>query len=298
VSSKLIEEERKARKILKKPITRPTSLVVERKDRQITPEGLILPSPPYSRIFIIQSVPNIIDSVSLPRIDKMFPSIPIFQFFNITRVTFLKSLDPEVKDVKKAISSVSIVKLGFQHPINVSVKIIPSNAIRLPEALKTHNATPIFTFTQASAITVAKLHDVCEMKIKTELIEDIARQKVPSQKAEMDVAEILRSQDVENLFDLLFEWHDEEEKARFFNAMLLPRLMCVFLVPVPFKKRFPGELLIRKILATEYKRAYGDIEAKHDLPSELAEKSKHVITFTSTEVERYAEYAIKAQRAD
>jgi hypothetical protein len=298
VSSELIEEERKARKIVKKPIARPTPPTVERKDKQATYEGLIPLSPLYSRTFIIPSVPNTVDGVSLPRVDKMPPSTPLFQFSNVACVTFAKSLDLEVRNVKTVVSSISVVKLRFQCPINVSVKIFPSDVIRLLKPYEAHCLTPYFTLTQPPTLTVAKTYGECEMNVKPRPMEQATLiQEVLSQKEEMDVAEILRRQGVENLFELLFEWRDEEEKARFFNTMLWPRLMCVFLVPAPFQKQFPGELLIRKILATEYKRACKDIEAKHDSPSELSEKSKHVITFTPIEVDRYAEYAIKSQRA-
>jgi hypothetical protein len=186
--------------------------------------------------------------------------------------------------VKAVTSNIIIPILKFQQSIDIYVKT-PLDTLKLPKTRGIQPMLPAFIFTHAPNVAIAETHIECKLNIRHErLIETSLMQKVFE--GIIDVAEALKKQGVENPLELLVKWENDEEKLGFFNAMLWPRLMCIFLVPAPFQKRFPGELVIRKILATEYKRAYKDIEASHDAPCELSEKSKHVITFTTTEVEK------------
>jgi len=113
---------------------------------------------------------------------------------------------------------------------------------------------------------------------------------------EYTVSETMGECGGEDIFELLFDWPDSEELNRFRTAISTARAMCVFLIPAPGSNRFPGELIVRKILATEFKRAYGDIEAAHDTLSDLSEKSKHVITISSEKVAEYVELVTKILR--
>lgn len=295
MSDERLEEETKTRKIVKKTTIHSTPPVVERKEARYIKEENIVPPPLYNENVPTLSMPNIVDRVNMPHIDKKLPLVPLIQF-NPIDIMLIKPLNSKVENIKVAILRPPVVTLDFQPPVNIIFKA-PSDVIKLMKVHKPHYTIPIFTFAKAPNITITKIYDKCDVATKPKPIEEITQvQEASYQREELDVAEVLKKRGVENLFELLFEWQNEEEKERFFNAMLSPRLMFVFLVPVPSQKHFPGELLVRKILATEYKRAYNDIEARHDSLGELLEKSKHVITFTPTQVEKYVEYAMKTQR--
>jgi hypothetical protein len=222
--------------------------------------------------------------VNLPSFHKTPLSTPLFQFSSPNNIILTKPLISNVNNVKVVTSNIIVPILKFQQPIDIYVKT-PLDALKLPKTREIQLILPAFIFTHAPNVAIAETHIECKLNIRHEhLIEAPSMQKVSE--GIIDVAEALKKQGVENPLELLVKWENDAEKLGFFNAMLWPRLMCVFLVPAPFKKRSPGELVIRKILATEYKRAYKDIEASHDAPCELSEKSKHVITFTTIEVEK------------
>lgn len=86
-----------------------------------------------------------------------------------------------------------------------------------------------------------------------------------------------------NALELLLELEPERLKA-FLDAINESRALCVFLVPAKEGTSFfYGEDTLRKILATEYKRAYGELEAAHGI-ADLS-GSAHVVTIPRKLVE-------------
>jgi hypothetical protein len=299
-----IAKKAESRRAVKSKVEQPkVVLLPHRVEREKTEGPPQLPS--LHRLTMpIASRPSLIDEISLPRQRRTPLSIPIFHFTSFSEPIFIKPPTSGVSIVKVSTPVLQIPKLEFQLPPRARYEL-PLEITRLPRPLQTPLTIPPLPTLPTPQLAAPSLRDECKVEVRRERPAapptPIARTQAAPEASEarapkVDVMEALKERGVENLLELLLSWPNEEELKSFLNTLSSPNLMCIFLVPAPSQRRFPGELVIRKTLATEYKRVYGDIGAQHDTPSDLSDKSKHVITFTSSKVDRLVEYAIKAHR--
>jgi hypothetical protein len=305
MSSELIEEKIEEERESVKKISPSQQLrrVVKSRVEQRGVEGL--PLLHVVAMPIISST-NLISEISFPRQHRTPLSIPTFHFTSFSKPIFIKPLTSGVSIVKVGTPILQIPKLEFQLPPRARYEL-PLEITRLPRPLQTLLTVPPLPTLPTPQLAAPSLRDECKVEVEvrrerpaappTPIAQTQAAPEASEARApKVDVMEALKERGVENLLELLLSWPNEEELKSFLNTLSSPSLMCIFLVPAPSQRRFPGELVIRKTLATEYKRVYGDIGAQHDTPSDLSDKSKHVITFTSSQVDRLVEYAIKAHR--
>lgn len=210
---------------------------------------------------------KIIDETSLPFMPGILIGVPAFSFSRAPAVGLMRLIDLEIKAPRMVMPSVGIPFTKFLSNINVS-SLALNDIINIPRAFSAQSlAVPRITFMHPISAIKIEARDECKF---TPLIESKTVQKLLIEEEVKDAAEMHR----EDLFELLFEWESKKELERFYKALSSPRTVCVIFEP----KDFPGELAIRRILATEFKRAYGEIEAEHDASEKLSDRSVHALT--------------------
>ncbi|MBS7606104.1 hypothetical protein KEJ31_07395 [Candidatus Bathyarchaeota archaeon] len=249
----IVEEKREERKVAKERI------VEEIKAEVVNlPKLRMAPIPKPTLV-------KVTDEISLPSTHKIFSRIPSFSFSQPSIPSLMKSIDLETEVPQRVTLNTGIPPIKFLPSVKVP-SIILNDAISVPRVFSAQSlAVPQITFTHPISVTKLEIHDECGF---TPLIESKTVQRPLIEEKEGEITEVIK----EDLFELLFEW-DSAEKKRFYGALSSPNTMCVI-----FEKNFPGELAIIRILTTEFKRAYGEIEAEHDASEKLSDKSIHVLT--------------------
>ncbi|MEM0049403.1 MAG: hypothetical protein QW424_00725 [Candidatus Bathyarchaeia archaeon] len=264
----IVEEKREERKVAKERIV-----------EEIKAEVVNLPKlrmAPISKPTLVK----VTDEISLPSTHKIFSRIPSFSFSQPSIPSLMKSIDLETKVPQTVTLNTSIPPIKFLPSVKMP-SIILNDAISVPRVFSAQSlAVPQITFTHPISVTKLEIHDECGF---TPLIESKTVQRPLIEEKEGEITEVIK----EDLFELLFEW-DSAEKKRFYRALSSPNTLCVIFEP----KNFPGELAIRRILATEFKRAYGEIEAEHDASEKLSDKSVHVLTFDLDKMKEIEQGAI------
>lgn len=204
--------------------------------------------------------------------------IPILKFLVMTSskltpaiISMIESIQVKMPHVKSY--QVKPSKLVQKPKLKSNPVIFPSSKILLNEEVKI-KAQPRLSFEIPKVITETMQEIETVLNKEEEIIEKL--ETIPFGEAE----------EPEDLFELLFEWEDVEKSEKLRNALTSPTATCVFLVPN--NGTFHGELTIRKILATEFKRSYGEVDAKHDASSDLSDRGKNIVTISKNIVERLA----------
>lgn len=249
----IVEEKREERKVAKERI------VEEIKAEVVNlPKLRVAPIPKPTLV-------KVTDEISLPSTHKIFSRIPSFSFSQPSIPSLMKSIDLETEVPQTGTLNTGIPPIKFLPSVKMP-SIILNDAISVPRVFSAQSlAVPQITFTHPVSVTKLEIHDECGF---TPLIESKTVQRPLIEEKEGEITEVIK----EDLFELLFEW-DSVEKKRFYGALSSPNTMCVI-----FEKNFPGELAIIRILTTEFRRAYGEIEAEHDASEKLSDKSIHVLT--------------------
>ncbi|MEM1757044.1 MAG: hypothetical protein QW770_03320 [Candidatus Bathyarchaeia archaeon] len=251
----IVEEKREERKVAKERIVEEIKAeVVNLPKLRMAP----IPQPTFVKVT---------DEISLPSTHKIFSRIPSFSFSQPSIPSLMKSIDLGTEVPQTVTLNTGIPPIKFLPSVKMP-SIILNDAISVPRVFLAQSlAVPQITFTHPVSVTKLEIHDECGF---TPLIESKTVQRPLIEEKEGEITEVIK----EDLFELLFEW-DSADKKRFYRALSSPNTICVIFEP----KNFPGELAIRRILATEFKRAYGEIEAEHDASEKLSDKSVHVLTF-------------------
>ncbi|MEM1660697.1 MAG: hypothetical protein QXR17_06120 [Candidatus Bathyarchaeia archaeon] len=251
----IVEEKREERKVAKERIVEEIKAeVVNLPKLRMAP----IPQPTFVKVT---------DEISLPSTHKIFSRIPSFSFSQPSIPSLMKSIDLGTEVPQTVTLNTGIPPIKFLLSVKMP-SIILNDAISVPRVFLAQSlAVPQITFTHPVSVTKLEIHDECGF---TPLIESKTVQRPLIEEKEGEITEVIK----EDLFELLFEW-DSADKKRFYRALSSPNTICVIFEP----KNFPGELAIRRILATEFKRAYGEIEAEHDASEKLSDKSVHVLTF-------------------
>ena len=249
----IVEEKREERKVAKERIVEEIKAEVANLPKlRMAP----IPQPTFVKVT---------DEISLPSTHKIFSRIPSFSFSQPSIPSLMKSIDLETEVPQRATLNTGIPPIKFLPSVKMP-SIILNDAINVPRVFSAQSlAVPQITFTHPISVTKLEIHDECGF---TPLIESKTVQRPLIEEKEGEITEVIK----EDLFELLFEW-DSVEKKRFYGALSSPNTMCVI-----FEKNFPGELAIIRILTTEFRRAYGEIEAEHDASEKLSDKSIHVLT--------------------
>lgn len=242
-----------------------------------------------SKLVIKQStriVSNIIKSPHLI-LDELFKiRIPISKFLAMNSsklVPTIISIIPlvQMKMPHVELNQVKVFKLVQKPKLKSDLVIFPSSKILLNETVKIQTP-PTLSFEISKATTETMQRTETVPSKEEEIIEEIAT--IPLGEAE----------EPEDLFELLFDWEELEKLEKLQSALTSPTAMCVFLIPN--NEVFQGELTIRKILATEFKRSYGEIDAKHDASSNLSDRGKNVVTVSRNKVEKLAKMTQRSRK--
>jgi len=264
MSSELIKEEKRKEVIKEKKEERKVvkeKIVVEEIKSEIVnlPKLRITPIPQPTLV-------KVTDEISLPSAHRVLSRMPAFSFSRPSIPGLMKPVDLDINIPRTATLNIGIPPIKFLPSVKIP-PIILNEMTSVPKVFSSQSlAVPQITFTRPIPITKIEIRDECGFAPSIES-KPVQRELIEERKEE--ISEVIR----EDLFELLFEWEDEEKK-RFYRALSSPTTICVIFEP----KDFPGELAIRRILATEFKRAYGEIEAEHDASEKLSDKSVHVIT--------------------
>lgn len=211
--------------------------------------------------------------------------IPISKFLTINSSRLgpvIFSISPSIR-VRMPYTEPHRVKLSkLSHPpkLKSSPSVFPSSKIFINQTVKMQ-AQPMLSF-EAQEVMTGTMQ---ETEIAPNKEEEIV---------EVETIPLGEGEEPEDLFELLFEWEDPEKLEKLRNALTSPTATCIFLVPN--NETFHGELVLRKILATEFKRSYGEIDAKHDASSDLSDRSKHVVTISKDKVEKLARMLRKSRK--
>lgn len=204
---------------------------------------------PISKFSMVNSSKLAPTVISLiPSIQMKMPQIELFRFKSLRLVQ-----EPKLKS---------------------KLLTFPSSKTLLNEPAKIQ-ARPVLSFKMASKATIETVERIETIPSKEEEIIE-----------EIETVPLRESEEPEDLFELLFYWEKPEEIEKFRNALMSPTTICIFLIPNA--EVFQGELTIRKILANEFKRSYGEVDAKHDASSYLSNRSKNVVTISRDKVEKLA----------
>lgn len=211
--------------------------------------------------------------------------IPILRFILVnssklapTIISMIPSIQMKMPHVESY--QVNASKLVHEPKLKSELVIFPSSKILLNEIVKIQ--APKISFEVS--------------KVAREAIQQI--EKIPSKEEkkieEIETIPLGKAEEPDDLFELLFDWEEPEKLEKLRNALTSRTAMCVFLVPS--NEAFQGELTIRKILATEFRRSYGEIDAKHDASSDLSDRGKNVVTISKNKVQKLAKMVKKPRK--
>ncbi|MDI6903940.1 MAG: hypothetical protein QMD13_00380 [Candidatus Bathyarchaeia archaeon] len=221
----------------------------------------------------------------LSKLLKIRISISKFFVVNSSKLaSSIISLIPpiQMKMPQIELSRFKLSRLVQEPKLKSKLMTFPSSKILLNEPVKIQTQ-PTLSFKMVSKATIETIERIETIPSKEEeMIEEI--EAVP----------LGESEEPEDLFELLFDWEEPDKLEKFRNALMSPTATCVFLIPNV--EVFQGELTIRKILANEFKRSYGEIDAKHDASSDLSDRGKNVVTISKDKVEKLAKIIKKPRK--